>query len=64
MAERWRDGLEFHHRRPYGVGGDHDLENVCLMCRTHNRYLANVDYGEGAGSRRPIRQSRSAVASP
>lgn len=42
--------LELHHRHPYGLGGDHGVENVCLMCRTHNRLLAEADYGR-AGSR-------------
>src|SRR5262249_24044787 len=41
-----RDHLAFHHRRPYGYGGEHDAENLCLMCRTHNAYLAEIDYGK------------------
>jgi hypothetical protein len=41
-----RDRLEFHHdNRPYGRGGDHDPSNIRLMCRTHNQYLAERDYG-------------------
>jgi hypothetical protein len=40
-----RSRLEFHHRRPFGHGGDHDPGNLGLMCRTHNAYLAEVDYG-------------------
>jgi 5-methylcytosine-specific restriction endonuclease McrA len=43
-----REGLEFHHRHPYGHGGDHSLANVSLLCRAHNRYLAEVDYGREA----------------
>jgi hypothetical protein len=39
-----REYLELHHRRPYGHGGDHSPENLCLMCRAHNSYLAEVDY--------------------
>jgi hypothetical protein len=37
-GSRWpeRRSLEFHHRDPYGRGGTHDPENVCLMCRQHN----------------------------
>ena len=31
----------------YGVtGGDHSPENIHLMCRTHNAYLAELDYGK------------------
>ncbi len=41
-----RRGLEFHHRDPYGRGGAHDPENVCLMCRQHNAYEAELDYGK------------------
>jgi 5-methylcytosine-specific restriction endonuclease McrA len=40
-----RDGLEFHHRHPFALGGDHSPEGIALLCRTHNRYLAEVDYG-------------------
>jgi 5-methylcytosine-specific restriction endonuclease McrA len=40
-----RDRLEFHHRHPYGHGGDHSVENIRLMCHAHNRRLAEIDYG-------------------
>jgi len=40
-----RDRLEFHHRHPFGVGGDHGLQNIRLMCHAHNQYLAEHDYG-------------------
>lgn len=40
-----RRSLEFHHRNPYGRGGDHHPENVCLMCRPHNAHVAERDYG-------------------
>jgi 5-methylcytosine-specific restriction endonuclease McrA len=40
-----REGLEFHHRRPFGHGGDHSLANVALACRLcrarHNRHYAD-----------------------
>jgi hypothetical protein len=41
-----RRGLEFHHRHPYGRGGTHEPDNICLMCRQHNAYAAEVDYGK------------------
>ncbi|MGH9460064.1 MAG: HNH endonuclease, partial [Vicinamibacteria bacterium] len=41
-----RDRLEFHHREPFGRGGDHSPENLQLMCRTHNSYFAERDYGK------------------
>ncbi len=40
-----RQRLEFHHRRPFARGGDHSAENIVLMCRAHNGYLAERDYG-------------------
>jgi len=57
-----RDGLEFHHREPYGRGGDHSLENIHLMCRGHNGYLAEVDYGKEAIERH--RRSAHRVSEP
>jgi 5-methylcytosine-specific restriction endonuclease McrA len=38
--------LEFHHIRPYGRGGDHDPSNIRLACRTHNRWIAERNYGK------------------
>jgi hypothetical protein len=46
-----RQGLEFHHRRPFGRGGDHSVANIALTCRCHNGYLAEVDYGREAIAR-------------
>jgi len=40
-----RGDLEFHHRHPFGHGGDHSPDGISLACRTHNRYLAEIDYG-------------------
>ena len=43
-----RGGLEFHHRHPFGQGGEHSVEGLSLLCRAHNGYLAEVDYGRKA----------------
>jgi 5-methylcytosine-specific restriction endonuclease McrA len=53
-----RDRLEYHHRYPFGMGGGHTIENVRLMCRTHNLYLAEHDYGRKtmAAYRNPIQK--------
>jgi hypothetical protein len=48
-SERHR--LEYHHRRPFGLGGDRSPRNICLMCRAHNRYMAEQDYGREAMAR-------------
>jgi 5-methylcytosine-specific restriction endonuclease McrA len=46
-----RDQLEFHHRHPFGLGGEHSVANLALMCRAHNAYLAQCDYGLEAMAR-------------
>ena len=43
--------LELHHRHPFAMGGDHSLANVRSMCRSHNRFLAECDYGRRAVGR-------------
>ena len=43
-----QDRLEYHHRHPFGLGGDHRPENIRLMCHRHNTYLAEHDYGQEA----------------
>jgi 5-methylcytosine-specific restriction endonuclease McrA len=63
-----RDGLEFHHRQPFAHGGGHSLENIALACKSHNRFLAEIDYGREAMERHrrfrsgasPRRESRAA----
>ena len=61
-----RDGLEFHHRHPFGHGGGHSAANIALMCRAHNRHLAEIDYGGEAVASRARRRNRrlGAMASP
>jgi len=46
-----REGLEFHHRHPFGFGGGHGVEVISLVCRARNAYLAEVDYGRKAMAR-------------
>jgi len=58
-AERHR--LEFHHRHPFAMGGDNSLVNIGLLCATHNRMLAEHDYGRAAILRHV--QEREAAAS-
>ena len=48
-----RDRLEFHHRHPFGMGGDHSPANLRLLCASHNRHLAEHDYGRAAVGQRP-----------
>ncbi|HEY5000195.1 MAG TPA: HNH endonuclease signature motif containing protein [Usitatibacter sp.] len=37
--------LEFHHRKPFAVGGKATVDNIELRCRAHNRYEADLFYG-------------------
>ena len=57
-----RDQVEFHHREPFGRGGDHSPENVKMMCRAHNGYLAEQDYGKDVMER--YRRPPSRVSEP
>ena len=41
-----RHDLEFHHREPFGQGGEHSAGTISLMCRTHNALAAERDYGK------------------
>ena len=57
-----REGLEFHHDEPYGVGGDRSAKNVRLLCKTHNGYMAELDYGKDKMDR--YRRSADHVREP
>ena len=57
-----RDRLEFHHRHPFGLGGDHSVPNIRLMCRAHNAYLAECDYGREAMAWHRRARSRASPA--
>jgi hypothetical protein len=46
-----RHRLEFHHRHPFGLGGDHDPRNIVLACSSHNEFFAVHDYGRRAMER-------------
>ncbi len=41
-----RRGLEFHHEEPFGRGGTHEPDKISLMCRRHNTYFAEREYGK------------------
>jgi hypothetical protein len=41
-----RAWIEFDHGKAYGRGGDRSLSNMRLMCRTHNREMAEREYGK------------------
>jgi hypothetical protein len=58
-----RHDLEFHHRKPFGVGGEHSPDNLVLMCRTHNALIAEDDFGKEVMARHR-RSARSASEAP
>jgi hypothetical protein len=41
-----RGFLEFHHVRPYAVGGAATADNIEIRCRAHNAYEADLFHGE------------------
>jgi hypothetical protein len=43
--------LEFHHVRPFALGGRSDVSNVELRCRAHNQYEADVLFGGASVAR-------------
>lgn len=38
--------LELHHREPFARGGPPTIENLAVMCKSHNALLARQDYGD------------------
>jgi hypothetical protein len=42
--------LEFHHLKPYALGGDATVENIQLRCRSHNAHEARLYFGPGNGN--------------
>jgi 5-methylcytosine-specific restriction endonuclease McrA len=54
-----RHYLEYHHRNPFALGGSGDLDNICLMCPAHNRYLAELDLGAKVMSRHLDRREQA-----
>jgi len=57
-----REGLEFHHRHPFALGGRHSVDEMGLLCRTHNGFLAEIDFGREAVARH--RRSDAASRTP
>ena len=38
--------LQYDHIYPFGKGGNHDVENIRLLCPQHNRLMAERCYGK------------------
>jgi hypothetical protein len=59
-----RKELEFHHEYPYGLGGDHDPAHMRLLCRRHNLYLAERDYGKSVMDKYRKKEGRVSETAP
>lgn len=57
-----RHDLEYHHDEPHGLGGDRSPRNIRLLCRAHNLYMAEMDYGKAKMD--PYRRSDDRVREP
>jgi len=40
-----RGMIEFHHLKPFALGGEHSDSNIVLACKAHNLYAAVQDFG-------------------
>lgn len=60
---RERAFLEFHHAKPFAVGGLATVENLSLRCRAHNAFEAAVYFGNGS-SRAPTETPTTDNPSP
>ena len=63
-----RGFVEFHHVRPYEVGGEPTVENIQLRCGRHNRYEAKVYFNRderyAEGVEREVGSPCGAVSRP
>jgi hypothetical protein len=49
--------VEFHHVKPYAVGGRPTVANIQLRCKCHNRYEARVFFARGIDEAAPAPES-------
>ncbi len=56
---RERAGLEFHHDKPFALGGDRSPGNIRLVCSAHNAFLAEATYGSQTIDRHRRTRSRT-----
>jgi hypothetical protein len=42
--------VEFHHLKPFAVGGEATVSNIQLRCRKHNDYEARAYFGRAGGA--------------
>jgi hypothetical protein len=56
-----RSFVEFHHVRPFAVGGASTADNIQLRCRRHNDYEARVFFARPVDGRTLHARARSAA---
>jgi 5-methylcytosine-specific restriction endonuclease McrA len=44
--------VQFHHIKPWSMGGDHSVDNLTLRCKAHNDLAAEHDLGGSAFRKR------------
>lgn len=54
--------VEFHHVRPFAVGGAPTADNIQLRCRRHNAHESRAFFGRTADARRAAEAGRAAGA--
>jgi hypothetical protein len=56
--------LEFHHVKPFALGGEASVENIQLRCRSHNAYEARLyfDPRNGSGGAGAVREAAGAYS--
>jgi hypothetical protein len=56
--------LEFHHVRPYALGGEATVTNIQLRCRNHNAFEARLYFpgGNGEGGAGSVREATAPYA--
>jgi len=55
-------GLELHHLKPFGKGGEHESSNLTLRCAPHNDLAAEQDFGREHMSRKRTSSRHASTA--
>jgi hypothetical protein len=56
--------LTLEHKQPYALGGPATVENVCLLCASHNAHTARQVFGEAYIANKRIEREQSVVSEP
>ena len=42
--------LQYHHVKPFALGGESTVDNLALACDAHNAYMAELEFGPFSNS--------------